>query len=152
MGTDVGSHRDKYGWGRKWLLRGARLGLLVGLLAGGKQAWDDFSIYQEDLRRNVNTQLTYECAAHFADDILRQNRNEFGNVNVRKLGCTADDFYVSLKEIADVRSGAMKFAPYWKPFYPLSVLIASILGVLATLLLTTVAVVLLKGLQWAWGR
>jgi hypothetical protein len=152
MSMSVGNDGPKNQWGRKWLLRGARFSLLVGLLAGGKQAWDDFSDYQEDVRRTVTSQLGYECAARLADDILTPNQNDVGNINVRKFGCATDDFYVSMKEIQDVRSGAMRFVPFKKAFYPISVLIASILGVVATLLLTAVAVVSLKALHWAWGR
>lgn len=138
-------------WSRRWLLRGARFGLLIGLIAGGKQAWSDLSVYDAEIRRTVSSQLGYECAARLDDGILRQNQNEFGNVNIKKFGCSSDDFYVSLKEITDVRSGAMKFVTDLKPVYPLNVLVASILGVLATLLLTSLAVLLLKMLKWAWG-
>lgn len=145
-----GFERDQ--WGRRWGLRGVRLSLLVGLLCSVFQVWNDFSLYRADVDRVVKSELGYECAARLTDDVLKHNQNEFGNINVRKFGCADNDFYVSLKEIQDVRSGTMKFAPYTSPFNPGEVVIAAVTGVVVTLLFAGGAIGLLKVMRWVWGR
>lgn len=140
--------RDR--WGRRWVLRGARLSLLVGSLSGGVQAWGDFSSYQAELKRVVTSQIGYECAARLSDSLLMENQNDFGNINIRRFGCADDDFYVSLKEVQDVRTGEMKFTTVSKPFDLISVLIAFVSGALATLLLSAAAVALAKAVIWVW--
>lgn len=137
-------------WGRRWVFRGARLSLLVGSLSGGVQAWDNFSSYQADLKRVLASQIGYECAARLSDSLLVENQNDFGNINIKTFGCADDDFYVSLKEVQDVRTGVLKFATVLKPFDLSSVLIAFVSGALATLLLSVVAVALAKAIMWVW--
>ncbi|WP_313199991.1 hypothetical protein [Rhizobium sp.] len=145
-----GPEQSRWGW--RWFMRGVRLSVLAALLAGGGQAWKDFQAYDADLTRTMRSERGYSCAAGLPDETLKERQNEFGTINVRSLGCSSDDFYVSLDEVDDVRKGRMEFTPYLSPINPTNVVMASLFALFAVVFLSGLAITAVKALVWVWGR
>lgn len=136
---------------RTWFLRGLRLAVLVGVAAAGWHAWGVYSRYLDDLTRTAEMQLGYECAARESDEFLRARTNEFGNINIKDICFTGRDFWVSPREISDVRSGSMKFEPSFRPFdLPNSLVVGTLWG-LATVLATLACLGTIRLTRWVWG-
>lgn len=135
-----------------WLRRGIRLSLLVGFVGAAWHARTVWDRYRDDVDRSIKSEVTYRCAAGLSDDQLRPHMNEFGNINVKTLCITVDDFFVSLDELEQVRDGTLKFEPYWQPFDWPGTVIVGLLWSLATIL-ATIAVLGVAGMaRWVWGQ
>ena len=141
------------GFFRRWLVRGFRLSLVVGVAAAAWQSWTVFSHYTDEQRDWANVRLLYECAARLKDDVLKAQVTTFDTVNVKGL-CSFDgeDHWVSLSEIADVRNGVMKFETTSKPFYEGITTAAAVLGFLSTMFATVALLSVIRLMQWVWGR
>lgn len=135
-----------------WLGRGARLSLLVGLLAAAWDAWGWFDLYQQEQKRWFKTELMYKCAAALSPEILAPHITEFGTINVRSFCFTDDDAFVSLKELDEVRAGTMKFETSWKPFYWQNTAVVGLLWAFGTLFATLLALTAIAATRWVWGK
>lgn len=135
-----------------WFGRGMRLSVVVGLAGGGWHAWSVWERYQEDLTRSINSELTYRCAARLSEEQLRPHMNAVGNINVRTLCLTRDDFYVSLPELEEVRKDTMKFEPIWKPFDWPGTAIVGAMWTVGTILATIALLGVAATFRWVWGR
>lgn len=136
---------------RTWLMRGLRLSILIGLIASAWHAWGVYSRYLEDVERWAQVLRAYECAAGKSDEFLTSRPNEFGNINVREFCFTGRDFWVSPKEISEVRSGSMKFETMFRPFELPNTFVVGALWALATMLATLACLVAIRLTRWVWG-
>src|SRR5262249_18365402 len=125
---------------------------ILGLVAAGFHAWSVWKRYNDDREAWFKRKLTYECAARLSDNELKPFMNEYGNINVRRLCITNDDFFVSLDELDAVRTGTMKFETGWEPFDWLGTIIMGLLWAIATVLLTVGVLIIVNLGRWVWGK
>ncbi|MBB5539535.1 hypothetical protein [Rhizobium giardinii] len=92
--------------------------------------------------------MVYECAARIDNTALMKHANEYGNINVRGLFCSDQDFLVSMAELADVRSGTMSFETIYHPYDSLGTLMAFFVATAGTLLLAGVCFGALLITRW----
>lgn len=135
-----------------WFWRGLRLSVPIGLLAAGWHAWGVFDRYSDDLDRSIKSELTYKCAARLREDMLKPYMNEYGNINVRKLCLTEDDFFVAPYELEAVRDGTMKFEPTWQPFDWPGTVIVGLIWAIGTILATIGALGAVAVTRWVRGK
>lgn len=138
---------------RRWFARGFRLSLVLGIVAAAWESWSVFSQYDAERSSWVETRSLYECAARLDDDVIEKRKSEFGTFNVKGL-CAFDgkDHWVSLSEIADVRSGVMEFKTVSKPFSMARTASAGLFGFLSTIFATLTLLSAIRLVQWVWGR
>lgn len=135
-----------------WFSRGMRLSVVVGFIAAGWYAWTVWELYSDDLDRSIKSELTYECAARMGEDELAPYTNEFGNINVKTLCVTQDDFFVSPDELEAVRNGTMEFGPIWEPFDWPGTAITGVFWAVLTMLATVAGLGVVSMARWVWGR
>ncbi len=138
--------------GSRWMKRGLRLSIVVGFAAAALNAWTVWDRYRVAYDRSIKSELTYQCAARLSEQTLKPYMNEMGNINVRKLCLTDDDFYVSPHELQAVRDGTMEFKPYESPFDWPGSAIVGVLWALATILGTVAILGTIALGKWVWGR
>lgn len=137
----------------RWLSRGFRLALVVGVVAAAWQSWTNFSLYEADQQSWAETRLLYECAARINDDVLAAQVTKFGTVNMKgQCSFDGEDHWVALSEIADVRSGVLQFASSLKPFRMESTVSAGFFAFFTTMLSTLSLLAVVRLVQWVWGK
>ncbi|WP_457300186.1 hypothetical protein [Phyllobacterium sp. P5_D12] len=135
-----------------WFGRGLRLAVVVGLLAAGWHAWGVWDRFGDDRQTSIQRELTYECAARLPEDALKQHVNEFGNINVKTLCFTEDDFFVAPFELEMVRNGTLKFETPGKPFDWAGTVIVGLLWAVSTVLFTIAVLSVVSMVRWVWGE
>ena len=126
--------------------------MLVGMGAAVMNGWQSLQRYNDDRDRLLQMRFTYECAALQTEEILRPYANEFGNINVRYLCFTQDDFYVAPYELEAVRKGEMKFESAWKPFYPGQIVASGLFWAVGSVLFAIGGLSMVALARWVWGR
>jgi len=119
-------------FGSRWMKRGLRLSVVVGLAGAALHAWTVWDRFRDAYDRSIKNEVTYRCAARLDEATLKPYMNEMGNINVKKVCLTTEDFYVAPYELQAVREGKMDFKPYDQPFDWPGTAIAGVL--------------------WAWGQ
>lgn len=146
-GMDTGN-----GWGKRWLLRGVRLGLLMGLATAGLRGWQDFQRYQSEAIAVEKINQGYACAAKLTDEVLTRAANVNGVIDISRLGCETRTFYVRLDEVRDFRNAAKKFETYNQPYHLDALIFSFIVGFLALLTVTLTGISAIKAELWVWGK
>lgn len=143
----VAENVGRYAW--YWPVA-LRLAVVVGLAAG---AYDVFKAWQAGESRKFfehRYYAGYNCAARFSDELITQHANAAGNTNVALPPFLCGDgapFWVSLREVQEVRGGT---SPPWTridTFNPLLHGATALAASLATLLGAS----MLAGVWWV-GR
>ena len=86
------------------------------------------------------------------DAQLKPYINELGNINLKSLCLTGEDFFVAPYELDEVRNGTMKFKPIWEPYEWPGTAIVGLLWMIGTILATTAALAAVGLVRWVWGR
>lgn len=136
---------------RRWFFRGLRLSVMVALLFAGIDAYGSHQLYQAELSNKFESEMGYKCAARIDDAALLQAANEYGNINIKQFSCTGHDFYVSMQEVADVRSGKLPFTVYSKPFYADRTAAAGVAGFVVSTLVVSLLLGSIAAARWIWG-
>lgn len=141
------------GFYRRWFARGFRLSLVLGIVAAAWESWYVVSQYEAERSSWAKLRLLYECAARLDDDVIEKRKSEFGTFNVKGL-CAFDgeDHWVSFAELADVRSGVMKFETDLEPFSMARTARAGLYGFFRAILATLALLSAIRLVQWVWGR
>jgi hypothetical protein len=104
-------------------------------------AYSTWNTYLEALRKNsetrVSLQLPLECGARLPNEQLKAAENDFGLVNLTKLGCAREPFLAKWEELNDARQGKLlqkiaewQWQPPWvRPEELVLVALASLVGV-----------------------
>jgi hypothetical protein len=95
------------------IIRGTfRLSLVVAVGAVAYSAYSTFDVYKEALRKNAETtvslQLPLECAARLLKEQLKAAENDFGLVDLTKLGCAQEPFLAKYEELNAAREGKLR--------------------------------------------
>jgi hypothetical protein len=95
---------------------------VVAVAAVGYSAYGTWNKYIEALQKNAETrvslQLPLECGARLPNEQLKAAENDFGLVDLTKLGCAREPFLAKWEELNDARQGKLlqKIAEWqWQP-------------------------------------
>lgn len=90
-----------------------RASLVVACLAALVSVYDAFHRNNIEVSDAISRRYSYECLSRVTDEELeRRAKNEYGNFNARKVGCSGRDFFGSPEEILLIRrSGIDKLIP-----------------------------------------
>lgn len=84
------------------VMRGTfRLSLFVGLAVTAYYVWQAFAKSSERYRKDFERWSTLRCAKHLLDKDTKQIENDYGNIDIGKLGCIDRKFWANKHEIQE---------------------------------------------------
>lgn len=84
------------------VMRGTfRLSILVGVVMGAVLSWKALRVADEAYRKDLEMWTTLRCARHLLDKDTKPIENEFGNIDIGKIGCANRQFWANKKEIQE---------------------------------------------------
>jgi len=137
---------------RRFLAIGFRLSIVAALASAAWAAWSDWSRYAAERTDTELSNRTMECAARLSANRLARVRNEFGNFDVGKLGCSGRSFITSQMEIDEARAGRKVFENFRQPFVWESVAAIAGLALIAINLLCSLVVGAHAVAMWVVGK
>ncbi|MDH2092572.1 hypothetical protein N5K21_28060 [Rhizobium pusense] len=137
-------------WARRWLLRSVKLALVVGIAGAGYDAWFRFSRYQESRASMMRTELGYRCAARLSDSTLLKGSANGYAIDISRLGCSSEPFFVLMQEVRDTRDGKMSFEPHGPAFDWRSSTVAFFAFALMSLIGTSACIMTVATAMWIW--
>lgn len=86
-----------------------RLSLAISIGATVFDAYQIHQLWVETMHVNADIKFTLDCAIKIPEGKIQSYKNEFGNIDVAKLGCRAgsdgETFFVTLDELQRHRAG-----------------------------------------------
>lgn len=84
------------------VLRGTfRLSIFIGLAVTAYFVWQAFVKSQEAYDRSFELWSTLRCGRHLLDKDTKSLENEYGNIDLGKVGCIDRQFWANKQEIQD---------------------------------------------------
>lgn len=116
------------------IIRGMfRLSIVVALAAAAFSMLQTYNHFVRDQAVHTAMVLTLKCGARLDRSLLLDAQNEFGNIDLGKLGCSDKQFFASVQEIDDAWNG--KLDDYGRTVYrPLNLEDAAMLATIAFVL------------------
>jgi hypothetical protein len=102
------------------ILKGTfRLSIVAAFAAASFTAWQDFKRHDDERQTSLRMQQILRCGAKLPSTIIQQNMNQYGNVDIGKLGCSDQEFLANESEMKAAWSGSehQMFAVRSEPFY-----------------------------------
>ena len=97
-----------------------RLSLAISIGATVFDVYQIQHLWVEEIKENRDIKFTMDCAIKIPEGRIQSNKNEYGNIDVAKLGCLAgsdgETFFVSLEELQRHRAGEYIIYVYQKHF------------------------------------
>lgn len=91
------------------MLKGTfRLSIAVAVLAAIYGFYEQLSAFSKLRDGNFEMLLTLECGAKLSETTLKSAVNQYGNIDLGKVGCANRQFIASFSEIEQARTGAMR--------------------------------------------
>ena len=133
------------------ILRGTlRLSLVAAVLAvafGVYVSTADYIRAYSAIQHNARVKAMLECGSRISDDELKAALDEYGLIDLSKVGCSDKRTSISFTQLDHVRSGTMEWAPVppvfssWRPVigYPvMAFMLVNLFGfALVTVLVTS---------------
>ena len=135
---------------KRWFFRAFKASIVIGMIGFLSNAWDNLQRYDAGLRDNARNEIGYQCAARLSDEALATAANPFGNVDVSKLGCAVEPFFVSMDEVSEMRAGELDFPSYYEPFVLADSVGAWIAFFVSSMLMMTTVICSAIILRWVW--
>ncbi len=85
-----------------------RLSIVVAVLAAIYGIYERLEAWGKAREGNLQMLLTLECGAKLSETTLKSAVNQYGNIDLGKVGCADKPFMASFGEIERTRTGAMK--------------------------------------------
>lgn len=80
-----------------------RLSIVAAILAALYALYNSARVHNETAERNYAVARTLECGSRVSEDLLRPFANEFGNIDLSKVGCSDGHFFASFDELREAR-------------------------------------------------
>ena len=91
------------------IMRGTfRLSVAVAFLAAAYGFYQQWAAFSKSMDDNLKMRITLECGARLSEENLKTAINEFGLIDLGKVGCADKPFRASFEELRKARDGAMR--------------------------------------------
>jgi hypothetical protein len=88
------------------ILKGTfRLSIVVAVLAAAYGFYEQLSAFAKSREANREMLLTLKCGAKLSEATLKSAVNQYGNIDLGKVGCSIRHFFASFDEIEQTRTG-----------------------------------------------
>jgi hypothetical protein len=91
------------------IMRGTfRLSVAVAVLAAVYGCYEQWAAFTEAEKSSWTRMMTLECGAKLSEETLKPAANQYGLIDLGKVGCADRQFWASSDELLQARKGVMR--------------------------------------------
>jgi hypothetical protein len=118
------------------IIRGTfRLSVAIAVLAAAYGFYEQLAAFAEYKDQKLKMLFTLECGARRSEETLKSAANQYGLIDLGKVGCASKQFLASSDELLQARNGVMRremdeefgVRPQYAPQYPLGLAVLALL-------------------------
>lgn len=120
------------------IMRGTfRLSVAVAALAAAYGFYEQLAAFAEARNQSLKDVFTLECGARLSEETAKSAANQYGLIDLGKVGCASKPFLASSDELLQARNGVMRremdkelgARAQYAPQYPLGLAVLALLMV-----------------------